>query len=279
MEISNGEMKQKRLMRLTKGVKAAAFTIDEKFATEYGRPEFTPARKYSRFSPYRTALVTLTYRADGMWQEGHISALIKHYREWFRRNGKGCSFHYVWVMELTEIGRPHYHMVIWLPKGIRPPLPDSQGWWPYGMTQAKYAYSPVGYITKYASKQESKSGRHLPRGARLWGYGGLRMAERAEIAYAMCPRWLKGLISPGSYPVRRRYEAVERYIYTAAGRAMECWKSCVGWTLKQGEAAGWWFFSPYEYAGLTGNGIALRHRGQIEVLSANGDTFFIGHKG
>jgi hypothetical protein len=278
MELTAGEARQKRLMRLARGVKAAAFAIDEKFSGDYGRPELTTAGKFSRFSPYRTAMVTLTYRADGMWQEGHLSELIDHYRKWFKRNGKGCAFHYVWVMELTEIGRPHYHMVIWLPKGVRPPLPDQQGWWPHGMTQAVYARSPVGYITKYASKQETKSGRHLPKGARLWGYGGLRMDERAGVAFSMCPRWLKGLIKDDSYPVRRKLR-IERFITTAAGSLMDMSRSVVAWTLQRGEAAGWWFFSPYEFAGCTGNGIALRHRGHIEVLTPDGDEFFLSHKG
>ncbi|WP_228257991.1 DNA methyltransferase [Pseudoxanthomonas winnipegensis] len=50
------------------------------------------------------------------------------------------------------------------------------------MTQAIYARSPVGYITKYASKGETKSGAHLPHKARLWGYGGLLMSERGDVA-------------------------------------------------------------------------------------------------
>ncbi|WP_343227071.1 adhesin [Pseudoxanthomonas sp. PXM04] len=279
LEVTNGQMKQKRLFSLARGVKAAAWAIDEKFASEYGRPELTEAGKFSRFSPYRTALVTLTYRADGQWQEGQLSALVKHYREWFKRNGKGCAFHYVWVMELTEIGRPHYHMVIWLPRGVRPPLPDRQGWWPHGMTQAVYARSPVGYITKYASKQETKSGRHLPKGARLWGYGGLKMVERADVAFAQAPRWLKGLIHHESHPVKRVYTCVVKTVRYGNGFVHEQIIRKAGWVLKSGLAAGWWFFSPYDYAGFTGDGIALSHRGHIEVLTPEGDTHFISHRG
>lgn len=275
MDISSGDMKQSRLVKLAKGVKAAAFSIDEKFALKYGRPELTKANKPSRFSPYRTALITLTYRDGGAYEEGHLSALVKHYREWFRRNGKGETFHYVWVMELTQIGRPHYHMVVWLPRGVRPPLPDQQGWWPHGMTQAVYAYSPIGYITKYASKAETKSGAHLPHRARLWGYGGLRMDERALVSYALAPRWLKGLIHHEANPKKRVID-VEHW-GAASGKKLVSRMSA--WVLTAGIAAGWVYFSPYDYEGFTGNGISLRHRGHIEVLSPDGDTFHIAHRG
>src|SRR5262249_19663973 len=73
-----------------------------------------------------------------------------------------------------------------------PPLPDKQGWWPHGMTQAKWAYSPVGYIAKYASKGVDASHR-LPKSARLWGGGGLSVAIRAFRVWALAPAWVRRL--------------------------------------------------------------------------------------
>ncbi len=276
MEVTTSQMKQRRLAQLAKGVKAAALTIDNKFRDAYGDPTFTDKKNYTRDSPYRVALITLTYRHDGMWEPGQLSALIKNYREWFKRHAKGEAipeFHYVFVMELTEIGRPHYHIVAWFPKGIKPPLPDKQGWWPHGDTQAKYARSPVGYITKYASKAETKSGSHLPKRARLWGYGGLKMVERGEVAFAQAPRWLKGVIHHESFPRKKTIE-VEKVL--PSGNIDKSKFSA--WVLGAGLAAGWAFVSPFLYDGFTGNGIALRHTGHIEVLVPGGDNFHILHK-
>lgn len=280
MKISAGEMKQTRIVKMSKGVVAAALTIDNKFRAAYGEPKLHPASKrlYLPSSPYRCALITLTYRQDATWDKGHISELIKHYREWFKRNGNGETFHYVWVMELTEIGRPHYHIVAWFPRGIKPPLPDKQGWWRHGMTQAKFATSPVGYIAKYASKAETKSGTHLPKGGRLWGYGGLRMDERAPVAYALAPRWLKGLVHHESQVVKRTYQRVEKTIRYACGFVHEHVIRRSGWFVKTGYGQGNWFFSPYECEGFTDNGIVLSHRGHIEMLTNEGDSFYIGHK-
>lgn len=279
MEITTASMKQNRLAKLAKGVKAAALTIDTKFREALGEPVLSKGgskNPYSRNSPYRVALITLTYRRDGMWDPGHISALIKNYREWFRRNAKGSGvegFHYVWCMELTEIGRPHYHIVAWMPKGVTPPLPDDQGWWPHGSTNAVFAKSPVGYITKYASKAETKSGHHLPKRARLWGYGGLKMVERGDVAFALAPRWLKGVIHHDSHPKKRPITITEKTKYGATKTT-----KVSAWVLMAGLSAGWAFFSPFDYDGFTGSGIALSHRGHIEVLTPDGDQFHIQHR-
>lgn len=295
MEITSGEMKQTRLVKMAKGVVAAALTIDNKFREKYGEPELamtasgalrkhwrTGQPYYLQSSPYRCAMITLTYAKDGLWDKRHLIDLVKHYREWFKRNGQGESFHYVWVMELTEIGRPHYHLVAWFPKGVKPPMPDKQGWWPHGMTQAKYAVSPVGYIAKYASKAETKSGKHLPHGARLWGYGGLKMTERSGVAYALAPRWLKGLVHHESHVVKKTYErVVARVVTHSIGIYQRVHESVVrksGWFVKSGYGAGNWFFSPFEFEGFTDNSIVLSHRGHIEMLTDEGDSFLIPHR-
>lgn len=295
MEITAGQMAQKRLQILSKGVSAVAQTIDAKFRSVYGEPVFRTRAdgsfvlgkdgypKYSKDSPYRVAMVTLTYRRDGMWEAAQIVELLKHYREYFRRHAKEQAIpecHYVWVMEMTEIGRPHYHIVMWMPKGVKPPMPDRQGWWPHGSTQAKYTHSPIGYLAKYTSKHATKSGRHLPKGARLWGHGGLKMVERGPVAFALAPKWLKKLrhVHDDSHPVRRVYERVERIIKFTCGVYQHVHEKVIrktGWFLTQGDWAGYWHFSPYEFEGLTGNGVALRHLGFIEVLDTSEDSTFI----
>lgn len=295
MQVSSGEMKQKRIVRMSKGVVASAKVIDDKFRAKYGEPLLattdsgalrmhwkTKRPYYLAESPYRCALITLTYAKDGTWGNRHLIDLVKHYRQWFKRNGNGESFHYVWVMELTEIGRPHYHLIAWFPKGVKPPLPDKQGWWPHGSTQAVYATSPVGYIAKYASKSETKSGAHLPKGGRLWGYGGLLMSERAPIAFALAPRWLKGLVHHECHPVKRVYEKVLEPVLTHSIGIYRRFHERVirksGWFIKSGYNHGSWFFSPYDFEGFADNGIVLSHRGQIEMLTSEGESRFFSHR-
>jgi hypothetical protein len=153
---------------------------------------------------YRAAFITLTYAPDVNWQALHIRDLLSHYRKWCLR--RRIEFRYVWVMELTKAGRPHYHIVAFLPKGYTPPLPDKQGWWPHGKTQAKWARSPVGYIAKYASKGNEGRGE-LPKGARLWGSGGVTKELRPAIRWALAPSWVRFVSGDPSEPIRHRTSA------------------------------------------------------------------------
>ena len=280
MQVTAGEMKAKRLQTMRKGVGAAALTIDNKFRREFGEPVYrkNPKKAKNPFhpsSPYRVALVTLTYRPDVAWSPLHISQMLKAYREWFRR--RKHRFHFVWVVELQGNGKPHYHVVMWFPQGMTPPFPDKAGWWPHGHSNAVFAYSPVGYIVKYASKGECQSGIHLPRGARLWGYGGLSMAERGGVAYATCPRWLKSLVHPDSYPRRRIVETkVHR---TAAGVILPFFRRFTAWVATEGEGRGWAYLSPYVLEDVSHRGITLSHSGVIQAICPEGDSYFIPSRG
>jgi len=154
---------------------------------------------------FRSAFITLTYRPGVEWSPKHIASLLDHYRKWCLR--RRVEFRYVWVLELTQAGRPHYHIVAFLPLGITPPLPDKQGWWPHGMTQAKWARSPVGYLAKYASKGTDTSRGELPKGARLWGSGGVSKTVRVQVRWACAPSWVRFLSGDPSEPVRKRTSA------------------------------------------------------------------------
>ena len=138
--------------------------------------------------PFRAALITLTYAAGAPWSPNHVKELIAAYRKWCAR--RGIVFRYVWTLELTARGVPHYHIVFWLPRGITPPKPDKQGWWRHGMTNCKWARKPVGYIAKYASKGIT-SDHDVPFGAHLWGCGGLSRDGRRQLRWHLCPMWLK----------------------------------------------------------------------------------------
>ena len=168
-----------RLKRLQNSVRISAEVIQEKLQKNHVR--------------YKAAMVTLTYREDVEWSPRQVSGYLKCVREWARR--KDIFIHYVWVLELTKRGRPHYHVLFWLPKGVSMPKADKQGWWKHGMTRSEWAHSPVGYLCKYTSKGiDFDSWGKLPRGGRLYGHGGYTPAMRITRAWRVAPAWVRELI-------------------------------------------------------------------------------------
>lgn len=145
--------------------------------------------------------LTLTYAdADG-WEAGHFSAFRKAMREWCAR--RGIRLRYVWVAELQEArGAVHYHIVIWLPKGKFLPHADTQGWWPHGSTNIVTAQSPIGYITKYASKATPANSAGFPKGCRISGHGGLPKEGRRHIRYWQAPIWVRDALG-GKADIRK----------------------------------------------------------------------------
>lgn len=135
---------------------------------------------------YKAAMLTLTYRPGVRWSPRHISAILACIREYLRR--RRLPFRYVWVMELTQAGVPHYHALIFLPYGLTLPKPDKRGWWPHGMTRIEWARNAVGYLAKYASKGQ---GGVFPKGARLHSSGGLDKAQRSIRSWWLLPSWVR----------------------------------------------------------------------------------------
>jgi len=152
---------------------------------------------------YRAALVTCTYRPGVDWSPRHLTSSLKALREWSRR--RGCWFRYVWRLEFTKAGVPHFHIVVWLPRGVTMPLWDKQGWWSHGMTNAKWARRPVGYIAKYAAKAADwPPGTSGTGGARWFGAGGLSHALRLLARWAAAPQWLQLMGWERDTPLRRQ---------------------------------------------------------------------------
>jgi len=141
-------------------------------------------------------MITLTYRPGEFWEPNDISNCIKRYREWLAR--RGIPLKAVWVAELQKRGAVHYHILIWLPKGVTPPKPDKRGWWKKGSTNCFWARKPVSYITKYASKEDSKNGGY-PKGCRLFGCYGVPI----NLSWWRAPGWLREIIEPGDTIKRR----------------------------------------------------------------------------
>jgi len=189
---------------------------------------------------YRTAFVTVTYRPGEQWEAGDIRKLVKHYRQWGQRRGASLSI--VWVAEThggggANHGQVHYHLVIFVPRGLTPPMPDKQGWWRKGMSNCKWAYSPVGYLAKYASK--GLSGPAMPLGAHLWGISGLTAGVRTKLALALAPGWLRQFCQTG--------EVVKRIAYG-------WWRNCT---------TGWEYRNPWDFE-WSPDGPSIRWRGWSE---------------
>lgn len=175
-----------RLRRMRRAVGSAAALLQDE-ALEGGRR-------------CKAAMVTLTYRPEAPWEPGQVTAFVRCVREHLRRRALPCRF--VWVLELTQAERPHYHVLFWLSRGLTLPKPDKQGWWPHGHTRIEWARSPVGYLVKYASK--GIDGGELPRGARLSGCGGLSKAARVVRSWRLCPAWVREIFSVEDRPARVR---------------------------------------------------------------------------
>lgn len=147
-------------------------------------------------------MVTLTYRSVDDWEPGHISRYVQRSVAWLER--RGCSYAYAWVVEMQKRGAPHYHVLFWLPDGVKLPKPDvcscrqRTPLWPHGMTRIERARSP-GYIVKYASKGEEEP---LPFGARLFGVGSFDRHWRRLACWAALPAWLRDLSEEGDVIAR-----------------------------------------------------------------------------
>ncbi len=167
------------------------------------RSVLTAARMHEfelRHRRFRPAMLTLTYREVDGWHKRHISELLRHIRNWARR--RGCRLRYVWVAELQRRGALHYHVLLWLPRGLSLPKPDKQGWWAHGSTCIEWARKPAGYLAKYASKLDSKVGIGFPPGARLHGRGGLEEFGRSVAQWFNLPAWAREICDLASRAMR-----------------------------------------------------------------------------
>jgi hypothetical protein len=142
----------------------------------------------------RWAFLTATYAEADAWKPRHLPELLDQIRKWLARRGHPMA--YVWVAEIqpgrfrrTGDAVVHYHIMLWLPRGLTLPKPDKQGWWRHGSTKIEWARNPVGYMAKYASKEDGPA--KFPKGARIHGCGGLKGEQQQEARFWRRPRWLR----------------------------------------------------------------------------------------
>lgn len=170
---------------------------------------------------WKVAMLTLTYAEQNQYEKLHITSLLKCIRAYLGR--QGYKLHYVWVLENTKKGKPHYHILIWLPKGVTLPKPDKRGWWAHGSTRIEWIRkNGAAYIAKYCAKHDEDQGT-FPAGARLHGCGGLDTERRWQRSWWNLPRY-----------VRENYPESESKVRAAVGG---------GWVSKE---TGEWLDSPYK---------------------------------
>ncbi|MBS0443320.1 MAG: hypothetical protein JSR38_15310 [Proteobacteria bacterium] len=134
-------------------------------------------------------MVTLTYAGDNSdWRPDHIKAALQAVRKWAQR--RSFALRYVWVAELQKRGVIHYHICIWLPRGVRMPKWDTRGWWTHGMSNRIVARHATAYLMKYLSKGTDYG--QLPRGARAYGVGGLDHSLRRARRWLRLPAFVQG---------------------------------------------------------------------------------------
>lgn len=168
----------------------------------------TAARLHVQSKPnWRVVMITPTYAPGEYWCSKDITRLVKCIRQWLSR--KGIEMRYVWVMEYTKKGAPHYHMLVWLPLGITLPYPDKRGWWTKGWTNQEWAKNAIGYIAKYASKGSALV--QYVRGARHHGNGGMEGEALLEQRWWKLPVWMRDLATP-SDRVRRGAKGMGGYV-------------------------------------------------------------------
>lgn len=139
-------------------------------------------------------MLTTTYRVGSDFSPRDISEALKRVRGFFNRairlrfRSYRPRFRYLWCGELTQAGVPHYHVLIWIPKGIFIPKLDRKGWWPHGSTNIQKARNAVGYLAKYASKFNADMVGAFPKGFRTHAVGGLNDESKRELRWWKAPK-------------------------------------------------------------------------------------------
>lgn len=160
--------------------------------------------------------VTLTYAGESDWRAQHIAKAIRWFRKWCKSQRVPCR--YTWVAELQSRGAVHYHLLAWLPPGLRMPHWDRdrgrKTWWPHGMSNTQPAKAGVGYLMKYLSKLGEL--HRFPKGLRLYGIGGLCEHGRKVRVWLNLPEWVK--LSHGVGDVLRR---AGKLVLSATGEVLD----------------------------------------------------------
>lgn len=146
--------------------------------------------RYAKVANLRAVALTLTYSDAAAFSPKHISAFLDRVRRTLKRLGH--SLPYAWVLECAS--HLHYHLIVWLPRGYKLDQTKLSRWWPWGSTWVESCRSVKAwgrYMAKFVSIAK------LPKGARLYGYGGLDEGGKLAVSRAALPRWLLASLPAG----------------------------------------------------------------------------------
>jgi hypothetical protein len=146
--------------------------------------------RYAKVVNLRAVAMTLTYENATDFSPKHISEFLGRLRRVLKRMGQ--TLPYAWVFERAS--HLHYHLLLWLPRGYVLDLAKLSKWWPFGSTWVQSCRSVKAwgrYIAKFNSIAQ------LPKGARLYGCGGLDQDGKLAVSRAALPRWLLALVPVG----------------------------------------------------------------------------------
>lgn len=143
--------------------------------------------------------ITLTYkdRTSKAYSPKDVSRYLDLLRKWYFKHLPNIKLRYVWVLEDQKDGTPHYHVVVWAPKGVKLPMPDKSGMWSHGHSQIERARNAVAYLAAYASKISKHNSdifrvtKVLPKGSRIWAFGGLSDVQRCIFRWWRLPSYLR----------------------------------------------------------------------------------------
>ncbi len=141
-------------------------------------------------------MLTLTYGDLDAWAPNHVRTFLTALRNWYRRH-TDAELRYVWVLEMQKRGAVHYHVMLWVPEGLRLPFPDEgirTPWWPHGHSNLKRNIRHHGaYLAKYIGKGNRIP---VPHCARTFGSSydePVRLARR----WASAPGYVRAIAPRG----------------------------------------------------------------------------------
>ncbi len=141
--------------------------------------------------------MTLTFKNNSDYSSQCLRAFTEKARRWLKR--RGHTFTYVWVLERAN--RLHYHLMVWLPRGIKLDHAQLASWWPWGSTWAEACKSVRDwglYIAKFNSEKA------FCKNTRLYGHGGFDAAAKFSVLRAYLPIWLQKLLPNSERATRAR---------------------------------------------------------------------------
>ena len=152
-------------------------------------------KRYAKTAKLRAVALTLTYRDAKHFSKKHISGFLDRLRRALKRRGHIAP--YAWVLERAS--QLHYHLILWIPHGYTLDPAKVLKWWPWGSSWVEACRNVTAW-GRYIAKFDSAA--KVPRGARLYGYGGLDDKGKLAISRNTCPRWLLALL-PAGHRARR----------------------------------------------------------------------------